>query len=96
MSYGLKIFSGGVYNPVVFDSSTFTRYSKIITNGSVTWSSGSTSSSISAPGYNVVYVTVPSVNDSTPLTINRLSNSFTIRNDTVSTQTFAYFAMRNN
>jgi len=96
MAYGLQVFSGGLYNPIQFDSSTHTRYSKIVTFGSVSLTSGSTSSSINAPGYDVIYVTVPSVNDTTPYTINRLSNSFTIRNDTVSTQTFAYFAMTNN
>lgn len=96
MAYGLKVFTGGTYNPVAFDSTNFRRYTKICASGTVTLNSGATSSSISAPGQRVVYVTVPSVNDTTPYTITKSTDSFTIRNDTVSTQTFGFFAFRNN
>ena len=96
MAYGLRIFSPGTYNPIQFDSTTYTRFPKVVASGTLTLAGNTTSSSITATGYDAVYVTNPSVNVLVPITITRSSNSFTIRNNTSTSRTFAYVAFGYN
>lgn len=96
MAYGLKCWTAAGY--VAFDSDQMVSYVKVVVSGTVSLAANATSSSISAPGYNYVYVFGPTSAYflASAFTLTKYSTYFTIKNNTPISTTFGYMAFRLN